>query len=233
MLAALVAAASVFAVWPLHALEHVTLRNGFTIDCVRQQQMGSRVRLYLAGQNFIEVRAAEVVRVEQWPDPPPQPTASAGNTAAQQKTAAPAHLTLAQMHPLLAAAGTQHNIDVDLLWSIVKAESNGNVHAVSRAGAQGLMQLMPQTAAQMGVQNSFQPAQNIAGGAAYLDQLLTRYHDNLVLAVAAYNAGPAAVDRWHGVPPYRETRAYVARVVQEFNHRKRLQMQKTQLAANR
>jgi len=81
------------------------------------------------------------------------------------------------------------------------------------------MQLMPGTAAELGVGNSFAPGQNIRGGSAYLDALLRKYHDNLPLALAAYNAGPAAVDRWHGIPPYRETRAYVARVIHEYNQR--------------
>ena len=79
------------------------------------------------------------------------------------------------------------------------------------------MQLMPKTAAQLGVSDSLRPDENVAGGASYLDSLLTRYHDNLALALAAYNAGPAAVDRWHGVPPYRETRLYVARIIRDFN----------------
>jgi soluble lytic murein transglycosylase-like protein len=108
---------------------------------------------------------------------------------------------------------------VDLLASLVKAESGGNVRAVSRAGARGLMQLMPATASQLGVEDSFQPDENLRGGSAYLDALLTRYHDNLALALAAYNAGPAAVDEHHGIPPYRETQAYVARVIHEFNRR--------------
>ena len=120
---------------------------------------------------------------------------------------------------MLTQAGAVHNIDVDLLASVVKAESGGNVHAVSHAGAQGLMQLMPGTAANLGVRDSFQPDQNVRGGSAYLDALLTRYHDNLSLALAAYNAGPAAVDKYHGIPPYSETRAYVARVIHEFNRR--------------
>ncbi len=120
---------------------------------------------------------------------------------------------------MLARAGRQHNVDVDLLASVVKAESNGNAYAVSRAGAQGLMQLMPGTAAGLGVRNSFAPDQNVQGGSAYLDALLTRYHNNLAKALAAYNAGPEAVDRYSGIPPYRETRAYVARVIHEFNRR--------------
>ena len=130
------------------------------------------------------------------------------------------------MNQMLVRAGALHNIDADLLASIVQAESAGNALAVSRAGARGLMQLMPATASDLGVHNSFAPEQNIGGGTAYLDQLLTRYDPNndtegLKLAVAAYNAGPTAVDRYHGIPPYAETRAYVARVVNEFNRRKR------------
>ena len=122
---------------------------------------------------------------------------------------------------MLANAGQQHNLDVDLLASVVKAESGGNSNAVSRAGARGLMQLMPSTATELGVDDSFRPDQNVRGGSAYLDVLLARYHDNLAMALAAYNAGPAAVDRYHGIPPYRETRAYVARVIHEFNRRAR------------
>src|SRR5258708_18694799 len=108
---------------------------------------------------------------------------------------------------------------MDLLASVVKAESGGNAHAVSRTGARGLMQLMPGTAADLGVADSFRPEQNVRGGSTYLDELLTRYHDNLALALAAYNAGPAAVDKYHGIPPYHETKLYVARVIHEFNRR--------------
>ncbi|MGB9406336.1 MAG: lytic transglycosylase domain-containing protein, partial [Terracidiphilus sp.] len=85
--------------------------------------------------------------------------------------------------------------------------------------ARGLMQLMPATAKDMGVEDSFKPEENVRGGAIYLAALLTRYHDNMALALAAYNAGPEAVDKYHGIPPYRETRAYVARVIHEFNRR--------------
>lgn len=225
----LVLLAVVCAAAPLaRAAEHVTLRNGFELDCVRQETVGNRIRLYLpedhsAGANaaeasYLEVAADAIVRVETVPDPPPAvPQAKSAGAATRQAT-----LTRAEMQQMLAHAGAAHNIDTDLLASVIKAESGGHVHAVSRTGAQGLMQLMPGTASRMGVQDAFRPDQNIAGGTSYLDQLLTRYHDNLAWALAAYNAGPAAVDRYHGIPPYRETREYVARVIREFNRRKEM-----------
>jgi soluble lytic murein transglycosylase-like protein len=125
-----------------------------------------------------------------------------------------------ELKQLLAKAGAQHNIDAELLASVVHAESGGHVQAVSRTGARGLMQLMPGTALALGVHDAFVAEQNVEGGTKYLDQMLVRYHDNIALALAAYNAGPGAVDKYHGVPPFRETRAYVARVIREFNRRK-------------
>lgn len=144
---------------------------------------------------------------------------SAGFSPGMRSAASQPALSPADLRQMLTNAGRTHNLDVDLLASIVHAESGGNPVAVSRAGARGLMQLMPATAATLGVQNSFQPQQNVGGGSAYLDALLTRYSGNLALALAAYNAGPEAVDRYHGIPPYPETRAYVARVIHEFNRR--------------
>jgi soluble lytic murein transglycosylase-like protein len=150
--------------------------------------------------------------------------AAAGASASAKTTVQTAltALTAAEMQGMLVNAGSRHNVDADLLAAVVKAESGGQVRAVSRTGAEGLMQLMPGTAKEQGVADAFRPEQNIAGGTAYLDQLLTRYHDDVALALAAYNAGPAAVDRYHGIPPYRETQAYVARVIREFNRRKQL-----------
>lgn len=196
----------------MHALEHLTLRNGDSFDCIRHEPVGDRVRIYTSDENYIELKATEIVSVDVLPDP----VAAA--------PAPPVKLTKLDLGEMLASAGQQHNIDADLLASIVKAESNGQTRAVSRTGAQGLMQLMPGTARQMGVADSFEPQQNINGGTQYLDVLLIHYHDNIALAVAAYNAGPAAVDRYHGIPPYRETRAYVARVIREFNRRKALEI---------
>jgi hypothetical protein len=196
----------------LRAAENVTLTNGFTIICDHREPDADRVRLYTrqGGTDFVEVNATEIASVEVVPDPAPE----VRNASITPK------LTDKDVHELIARAGAEHNLDVDLLASVIRAESGGNVRAVRRTGAQGLMQLMPATAAQLGVSDSFQADQNIHGGTAYLDALLVKYHDQLALALAAYNAGPAAVDKYHGIPPYRETRMYVARVIREFNRRK-------------
>lgn len=203
--------------------ERVTLSNGFEMRCDHHAQVEGHVRLYLSTgeNNYIEFPPQEIVGVEHVADPPPAAKAPQKDTTANSPApaAAPAKLSPADLHEILAKAGGDHNLDVDLLASLVKAESDGNVRAVSRAGARGLMQLMPGTASQLGVQDSFKPDENVRGGSTYLDALLTRYHENLALALAAYNAGPAAVDKYRGIPPYSETRAYVARVIHEFNRR--------------
>jgi soluble lytic murein transglycosylase-like protein len=223
-----------------YAAEHITLRNGFEFDCARREAAGDRVRLYLlpsaqvgtatsasTESNYIEVAADAVLRIEKIADPVPvvasTPALIIATPLAVTPPASPAvaPLTAAEMQEMLARASVRHNIDADLLASVVKAESGGNARAVSRVGAAGLMQLMPGTATELGVHDRFAPEENIGGGTAYLDALLTRYHNDIALAVAAYNAGPAAVDHYHGIPPYAETRAYVARVIREFNRRKR------------
>jgi soluble lytic murein transglycosylase-like protein len=203
------------------AAEHVTLTNGFDLICDHHELSGDRMRLYTEARtaNFIEVAVSQIASFESIVLPA-APAAALEAAASGEKTTLPSsELTKAELHELLARAGATHNLDVDLLASVVKAESGGQVRAVSKAGARGLMQLMPATAKDLGVTDTFHPEQNIAGGTAYLDALLTRYHENLALALAAYNAGPAAVDRWHGVPPYHETRLYVARIIRDFNAR--------------
>jgi Transglycosylase SLT domain len=216
-------AAATLGVSSAYAAEHITLTNGYDLICDHRAVDGSRIRLYMdAGStNFIEVDPSQIATSEQviLPEPPAQTSTPVPALVTPQPAASEANLTDAELHQLLTAAGAAHDLDADLLASVVREESDGQTRAVSRAGAQGLMQLMPGTAAELGVANAFVPGDNVRGGTAYLDTLLKRYHDNLALALAAYNAGPAAVDSYHGIPPYRETRLYVARVIHEFNRR--------------
>jgi hypothetical protein len=212
---------------PARAAERITLANGFDLVCNHHEIVEGRVRVFPEANeaDYFELKPEAVTGFEFAPDPPVATKSIGGDGTAKQPGAvtdtkkADTRLTVADMHQLLSNAGAEHNVDEDLLASVIKAESGGNVRATSRTGARGLMQLMPGTARQLGVADSFAADQNVRGGTAYLDWLLTRYHDNIALALAAYNAGPEAVDRHHGIPPYRETRLYVARVVHEFNRR--------------
>lgn len=116
---------------------------------------------------------------------------------------------------LIARVGQQHGVHPALVKAVIAAESNFQPDAVSRAGAQGMMQLMPATAAELGVDRPFGVVENIDGGVRYLRAMLDKYGD-VSRALAAYNAGPAAVDRYQGIPPYRETQTYVKRVLEYY-----------------
>ena len=185
------------------------LRNGFSMRFDHRRIVEDTSRLYTtAGEdNYIDVPTAEITALsqEQLPSPP-----------------APAALPAAavDMKSVVATASDKHLIDADLIDSVIRAESGFNPRAVSPKGARGLMQLMPGTAAKLGVQDSFDAQANVDGGTRYLRELLARYNNDLAKALAAYNAGPHRVEQYHGVPPYRETRAYVSNVIRDFNRKK-------------
>lgn len=144
-----------------------------------------------------------------------QQSKSVGQSAAANGVNGPVKMTArtSEFDRLIAETAQKYELEEALLKAVVHAESNFNPTAVSHAGAKGLMQLIDQTAAKMGVTNVFNPVENVEGGARYLTQMLDYYNGNEALAVAAYNAGHEAVDHWGGIPPYAETQTYVPRVL--------------------
>jgi hypothetical protein len=222
---------------PCFAGEVAVLRNGFSIRHERREVVGDVTRLYVSadGVSFVDVPTAEIEHFEAAPDLP----ASGSRPASGSKSKSPllanyarngtpraaAFITASPVNldEVVNSASGRYRLDPDLVNSVIKAESGFNVRAVSPKGAQGLMQLMPGTASKLGVPNAFDPQANVEGGTKYLRELLERYNFDLVKALAAYNAGPQRVEQFGGVPPYYETRAYVARVVRDFNKKKAAQ----------
>lgn len=129
------------------------------------------------------------------------------------------HLPASSYQTLIQAASAQHNLDPLLVHALIQAESSFNPRAVSEKGAQGLMQIMPQTAGRLAVSNPFDPEENVNAGARHLRRLLDAFRGNLPLALAAYNAGEKTVRQYGGIPPYPETRAYVSRVLTLYDRR--------------
>jgi Transglycosylase SLT domain len=213
-----------------HAADLAVLRNGNSIRHERRQIVGSVTRLYLSdtASGYIEIPTDQIEKFERDTAPPPvKPQLPATRSVQTPRPAAVA--TLPTTSPVLDrtsldkvvnGAGQRHQIDPDFISSVIRAESAFNSRAVSKKGAQGLMQLMPQTASQLGVANSFDPNANVEGGTKYLRELLEKYNFDVAKALAAYNAGPHRVEQYRGVPPYYETRAYIARIIRDFNRRK-------------
>ncbi|MGA2744468.1 MAG: lytic transglycosylase domain-containing protein [Candidatus Sulfotelmatobacter sp.] len=228
----------VFATLPCFGGEVAVLRNGFSIRHERREVIGETTRLYVTadGSSFVDVATAEIEHFEAAPDLPASDSGlPASGTQAKSpllanyaRNGAPAASMFSgtrsvDLNDVVNSASGRYRLDPDLVNSVIKAESGFNVRAVSPKGAQGLMQLMPGTAAQLGVPNAFDAQANVEGGTKYLRELLERYDFDLVKALAAYNAGPQRVEQFGGVPPYYETRAYVARVVRDFNQKKAAQ----------
>jgi soluble lytic murein transglycosylase-like protein len=209
---------------PCFAGDVAVLKNGFSIRHERREVVGEVTRLYVNadGSSFVDVRTADIEHFEAAPDlPAAESTSGTGLSSRGPSPAAFANkIPAANLDDVVNEASGRYRLDPDLVTSVIKAESGFNVRAVSPKGAQGLMQLMPGTASGLGVSNAFDPQANVEGGTKYLRELLERYNFDLVKALAAYNAGPQRVEQFGGVPPYYETRAYVARVVKDFNKKK-------------
>ncbi|MBZ5667640.1 MAG: lytic transglycosylase domain-containing protein [Acidobacteriia bacterium] len=207
---------------PAAAADLAILRNGFSIRHEHRLAIGTMTRLYLTADDssFTDVPTAEITSYEKDltpPTPPNPPTSASASSASPKAGRAKPALPLNQV---VDSASAAYHLDPDLVNSVIRAESGFKTRAVSPKGARGLMQLMPGTASQLGVNDAFDPQANVTGGSKYLRELLERYNFDLVKALAAYNAGPQRVEQYQGVPPFRETRAYVARIVHEYNAKK-------------
>ena len=223
------------------ATDVATLRNGFTIRHESRAPLGESTRLFLTpdGSSFIDVPTAEIVQIEHDMTPAPAPPpAPATLTTPPVPVATPAVPVRSNSSPVdvtrvVTDISGRYRLDPDLVNSVIRAESGFKVHAVSPKGAQGLMQLMPGTASKLGVPDAFDPEANVDGGTRYLRELLERYNFDLIKALAAYNAGPHRVEQYGGVPPYLETRRYVASIVRDFNRKKLAQQKAAKTAVSK
>jgi hypothetical protein len=229
---------------PATAAELAILSNGFSIRHEHRLVMGNTTRLYLGADDssFTDVPTAEITGYEKdlsLPVASPAPADSHAASPTPVKSAKSGSLIGSAnrsakygsaksgvvksgpgLDQVVNEASATYHLDPDLVNSVIHAESGFNSHAVSPKGARGLMQLMPGTANQLGVHDAFDPQSNVTAGSRYLRELLERYNFDLVKALAAYNAGPQRVEQYQGVPPFRETHDYVARIVHDYNRKK-------------
>jgi soluble lytic murein transglycosylase-like protein len=183
--------------------EYFVLQSGQRLHVSGYQLLGDKYRLQMSG-GFVELAAHSVTAIE------PEDVF----------TSAPVEAAKAPFRDLIEGAAARYSVDADLITSVIAAESNFDPRAVSRRNARGLMQLLPQTAARLGVQHIFDPRENIDAGTHYLRDLLLLYKNDLALTLAAYNAGPQRVHQYGRVPPFAETQSYVRRVRSAYAKRK-------------
>ncbi len=203
-----VASGALFFMVPALRAEYVVLQSGQRLVVTGYQIIGDKYRLQMNG-GYVDIPVSEVVAIEPeevfTPNPPPPKPTLSSNT---------------QFSQYIQSAANRFNVDADLISSVIAIESNYNPRAISRKNARGLMQLIPGTAFRLGVQNPFDPHENIDAGTRYLSELLHRYDNNLILALAAYNAGPQNVQKYGAVPPFPETMSYVRKVKNNYDKRK-------------
>ncbi|MBL8292037.1 MAG: lytic transglycosylase domain-containing protein [Bryobacterales bacterium] len=190
--------------------EQVVLTSGFRIRADRHERLGARVKLYTAnGEIELAADTVQSIEVEEYVAPPPAPPAPPPTPVSPP--VAPA----IQPKALLDQAAEKYGLPPEFLHSVARIESAYQLNALSPKGAIGLMQLMPGTAAQLNA-DPHDPLQNVDAGARHLRDLLLQYGGSTHKALAAYNAGAGAVQKYQGVPPYRETRGYVEKVLRNY-----------------
>jgi hypothetical protein len=189
---------------PVVRAEYFVLRSGQRLSVTGYQRVGDNYRLQMKG-GTVDVPVEQVVAIEPEEIFTPLP---------------PVEVSKEPFGDLISAAAKRYSVDADLITSVIAAESNFDPKAISRRNARGLMQLLPVTAASLGVKDIFDPAENIDAGTRYLRDLLQLYKNDLALTLAAYNAGPDRVQHYGRVPPFAETTTYVRRVKQTYARRK-------------
>ncbi len=181
--------------------DYVVLRSGARLNVTGYELVGDKYRLQMNG-GMAEIPVADVLAIEPEEIFAPLPEPLGPTTP---------------FHDIVRAAADRYGVDADLIHCVIAIESNFNPKAVSPKNARGLMQLMPQTAAQLGVRDVFDPRENVEAGTRYLKDMLSRYNNDLTLALAAYNAGPERVEQYgNRVPPYSETVKYVQRISRSY-----------------
>ena len=184
--------------------DYFVLRSGARLNVNAYELVGERYKIQVNG-GTAEIAVSDVVAIE-----PEEIFVAAPRMP----------LIQASYGSIIQTASEKYGVDTDLVFSVIAAESNFNPKAVSRRGARGLMQLLPTTAARLGVKDIFDPGQNIDAGTRYLRDLLKSYRGDLAMTLAAYNAGPGAVQKYGQVPPYRETISYVRAIRKTYAQRK-------------
>ena len=189
---------------PTLRAEYVVLRSGQRLRVTGYQLLGDKYRLQMDG-GVVEIAAEDVVAIEPEDSFTPVPAKA---------------IVKPPYRELVEAAAARYNVDADLITSVIAVESNFDPKALSRKNARGLMQLLPETAARLGVQDIYDPQENIDAGTRYLGELLEKYNNNVTLALAAYNAGTDRVEQYGRVPPFTETLSYVRRVKRSYDKSK-------------
>jgi hypothetical protein len=190
--------------------EYIVLRSGERLHVTGYQLLGDRYRLQLQG-GWVDVSTADVEKIEPEEVFTPIP---------EVPVAEPVPPNQPPYHELVVAAASRYGVDAELISSVMEVESHFDPKAISAKNARGLMQLLPETAARLGVKDIFNPQENIDAGTRYLKELLHLYNNDLTLTLAAYNAGPDKVQKYGDVPPYRETVSYVKQVKRKYQKSK-------------